>query len=172
MPDAFRRTVSALTRGVGAVPNVAGERGRCAPGGKPDIADVIYGIHRCTHGHGDELPDGFDLLEDVAGPKGITRIVVERGAVQLSDRIVFALIAVAVLSPVNATESVPEGYHLTYGHSAMLPILRGCLRSRPNGVLRVAVFLYTCRVGLCHQTETRSDHYDADAKEEQQCHSR
>jgi hypothetical protein len=30
-----------------------------ASGGRPDIADVIYGIHRCAHGHGDALPDGF-----------------------------------------------------------------------------------------------------------------
>lgn len=58
-----------------------------APGGKPDIADVIYGIHRCTHGHGDELPDGFGLIQDAAGPKRITRMNVERGKVGLSDRI-------------------------------------------------------------------------------------
>jgi hypothetical protein len=25
-----------------------------APGGKADLADIIYGIHRCSHGHGDE----------------------------------------------------------------------------------------------------------------------
>src|SRR5262245_19650534 len=28
-----------------------------ASDGKPDIADVIYGIHRCAQAHGDELPD-------------------------------------------------------------------------------------------------------------------
>ena len=33
-----------------------------AEGGKPDIADIIYGIHRCTHGHGSELPSGFELI--------------------------------------------------------------------------------------------------------------
>ena len=27
-----------------------------ATGGTPDLADVVYGIHRCSHGHGDELP--------------------------------------------------------------------------------------------------------------------
>jgi hypothetical protein len=31
-----------------------------APGGQPDLADVIHGIHRCYHGHGEELPEGFD----------------------------------------------------------------------------------------------------------------
>jgi len=93
-----------------------------ASGGKPDIADVIYGIHRCTHGHGDELPDGFALIEDVAGPKRVTRMEIQRGKVRLSDRIIFGLIAVAVLSPANKGQSVPDGYHLTFGDSAQLMI--------------------------------------------------
>ncbi len=93
-----------------------------ASGGKPDIADFIYGIHRCTHGHGDELPDGFALLEDAVGQQGITQFLVEPGKVQLSDRVIFALIAVAIFSPVNVGQSVPEGYHLTFGNSATLTI--------------------------------------------------
>jgi hypothetical protein len=83
-------------------------------GGKPDIADVIYGIHRCTHGHGDELPDGFDLLPDAAGPNRLTRMVIEKGKVRLSDRVLFGLLAVAILSPTNADQRVPDGYHLTF----------------------------------------------------------
>jgi hypothetical protein len=43
-----------------------------AQGGKPDLADVLYGIHRCCHAHGDELPEGFDLLLNAAGPKRYT----------------------------------------------------------------------------------------------------
>ena len=93
-----------------------------APDGKPDIADVIYGIHRCTHGHGDELPDGFALIQDVAGPKRITRMKIERGKVRLSDRIIFGLLTVAVLSPVNKDQSIPDSYYLTFGESAKLVI--------------------------------------------------
>jgi hypothetical protein len=93
-----------------------------APGGKPDLADVIYGIHRCTHGHGDELPDGFALIPDASGPARLTHMKVERGKVRLSDRVIFALIAVAVLSPVNKNQSVPDGYHLTFGDSERLLI--------------------------------------------------
>lgn len=93
-----------------------------ALGGKPDIADVIYGIHRCTHGHGDELPNGFALIPDAAGPERITHIIVERGRVRLSDRIIFGLLAVAVLSPANKDQSVPNDYHLTFGKSAKLTI--------------------------------------------------
>jgi hypothetical protein len=93
-----------------------------ALGGKPDIADVVYGIHRCCHGHGDELPDGFALIPDAAGPRGLTHIQVERGKMRLSDRTIFALIAVAVLSPVNKDQSVPDGYHLTFGATEKLLI--------------------------------------------------
>jgi hypothetical protein len=86
-----------------------------APGGKPDIADVVYGIHRCSHGHGDELPEGFDLLPDAFGPARLTRVEVEKGTIRLSDRMIFALIAVAVLSPVNADQNIGLGYFLTFG---------------------------------------------------------
>jgi hypothetical protein len=84
------------------------------PDVKPDIADVIYGVHRCCHAHGDELPDGFDLIPNVAGPDRFTECKVERGKVRLSDRILFALLAVAVLSPTNTDQRVPEGFHLTF----------------------------------------------------------
>jgi hypothetical protein len=95
-----------------------------APGGKPDVADVLYGVHRCCHAHGDELPKGFELIRDAAGPKQITHMGVERGKVRLSDRMIFALLAVAVLSPPNKAEAMPalNNYFLTYGNSAKLVI--------------------------------------------------
>jgi len=95
-----------------------------APGGKPDIADVIYGIHRCSHGHGEDLPDGFSLIQDAAGPKRLTHMRVEQGKVRLSDRIIFGLLAVAVLSPANKDQvtSALDGYHLTFGDSTTLII--------------------------------------------------
>ena len=90
------------------------------PDGKPDLADVIYGVHRCTHGHGDELPIGFDLIQDAAGPPRNTRIGIKGGAVQLSDRIIFGLIAIAVLSSANLGQRVPDGYFLTFSGSEKL----------------------------------------------------
>jgi hypothetical protein len=39
-------------------------KGPTVPDGKPDLADLLYGIHRCCHAHGDELPGGFELLQD------------------------------------------------------------------------------------------------------------
>jgi hypothetical protein len=95
-----------------------------APDGKPDLADVIYGIHRCCHAHGDQLPDGFELLRDAAGPKRLTRIGIERGKIRLSDRVIFGLLAVAVLSPANRDQALNEleGYYLIFGESAKLVI--------------------------------------------------
>jgi hypothetical protein len=93
-----------------------------AGGNRPDIADVIYGIHRCAHGHGDELPDGFQLLADAAGPPRQTRMRFGKGRVQLSDRVIFGLLAVAVLSPANVGQTIPDGYRLTFGGKAVLLI--------------------------------------------------
>ena len=85
-----------------------------AAGGTPDIADLIYGIHRCTHGHGAELPDGFELVRDAAYPTRITRLTIEKGKVRLSDRVIFGLLTVAVLSSANTDQKVPDGYYLSF----------------------------------------------------------
>ncbi len=86
-----------------------------AEGGQPDLADIIYSIHRCHHGHGDALPDGFELVRDIAETPQMTRMLVEKGKVRLSERVIFGLLAVAVLAPVNKDQRVPDGYHLTFG---------------------------------------------------------
>lgn len=92
-----------------------------ASGGMPDIADVVYGVHRCSHGHGEELPDGFELIADAAGPKMLTHLHIERGKVRLSDRVIFALLAVAVFSKENLGQVVPDGYYLSY-EGMIMPI--------------------------------------------------
>jgi hypothetical protein len=93
-----------------------------ALGGKPDIADVIYGIHRCSHGHGDELPNGFSLLPDAAGPARYTRMQVEKGKLRLSDRMIFGLLSVVVLSPSNIDQRVPAHYYLSFGSATKMNI--------------------------------------------------
>ena len=93
-----------------------------ALGGKPDVADVLYGIHRCCHAHGDELPEGFELVPDAAGPNLQTRMLVEKGKVRLSDPMIFGLLAVAVLSLANKTEvaTALNGYFLTFGPAKLI----------------------------------------------------
>ena len=86
-----------------------------APGGGVDIADIIYGIHRCTHGHGAALPDGFGLHPDSNGPAERTNFSIQRGRIQLSDRMIFALLATAVFAPENVGQLASSGYNLTLG---------------------------------------------------------
>jgi hypothetical protein len=65
------------------------------------------------------LPDGFELLPDAARGPGLTRIQVREGQVQLSDRVIFGLLAVAVLSPANTDQRVPDEYVLTCGDTEL-----------------------------------------------------
>jgi hypothetical protein len=46
---------------------------------------------------------------------------IERGKVRLSDRVLFGLLAVAVLSRANADQRVPDGYYLSFAE-VRLPI--------------------------------------------------
>jgi hypothetical protein len=85
-----------------------------AQGGQPDLADVIYGVHRCCHGHGEALPDGFELISDVSGPRRLTHVFLEPAKVRLSDRTIFGLLAVAVLAPENVGQKVPDGHYLMF----------------------------------------------------------
>lgn len=81
-----------------------------------DLADLIYKIHRCSHGHGDELLKGFELMPDAAGPHGTTHFSLNLvdGTVRLSDRIIFGMLGVVVFSPVNAHQKSDYGYFLSY----------------------------------------------------------
>ena len=83
-----------------------------------DLADVIYAVHRCTHGHGDELPDGFELLPNAGGPARFSEMYIERGKLRLSDRIIFGLIAAAILASENVEQKVPDGCYLIYSDFA------------------------------------------------------
>ncbi len=90
-------------------------------GGIIDTADVIYGIHRCTHGHGDELPEGFKLMPDAAVLGGPTSFIywTEGKTVQLSDRVIFGLLAVAVLAPENRGQRTLDEDCLIYGRQQL-----------------------------------------------------
>lgn len=92
------------------------------PAPYPDIADIVYGVHRCCHSHGDELPNGFELMLDAFGPQQETRIQVERGKVRLSDRTIFGLLACVVLAPVNNQLNSAGDVYLTYNGTMQFPV--------------------------------------------------
>lgn len=87
------------------------------PTGGVDLAEIVYGIHRCSHAHGEDLPDGFELVNDARNTPRRTSIVVTNGYVALSDRIIFALVAVAVFNEVNQDERVGSDYYLDFDDS-------------------------------------------------------
>jgi hypothetical protein len=74
----------------------------------PDLAAVIYGVHRCHHGHGEELPAGFELRPEEATTQ------VTHGTVALPRSIIFGLLAVAVANRSNATQRVPDSFYFTF----------------------------------------------------------
>jgi hypothetical protein len=82
------------------------------PDGRPDIADVLYGIHRWSHGHDDELPDGFELTPHSPRPQAIQ--IWRNGKIQLPASAVIGLLAVAVFAPENKGEAIPDGYQLSW----------------------------------------------------------
>jgi hypothetical protein len=82
------------------------------PDGRPDIADVLYGIHRCGHGHADELPQGFELTPH--GPRAAGTHIWRDGKMQLPAAAVLGLVAIAVFAPENKGEVIPVDYQLSW----------------------------------------------------------
>lgn len=88
-----------------------------ADGGTPDLADMIYGIHRCMGAHGEELPEGFEFVPDLTDLKDCVTLNIQKGAIGLSDRFIWALIAIVVLEPINLgmRDDITDGYYLMLG---------------------------------------------------------
>lgn len=78
----------------------------------PDTADLIWVIHRCNHGHGDEVPSNFALIDDNIGIA--SELHVERGVVRLPWNTVFGLLAIAIGEPVNRGQIAGDGQYLTW----------------------------------------------------------
>jgi hypothetical protein len=82
------------------------------PDARPDIADVLWGIHRAGHGHPEELPKGFELTPH--GPRSGGVHIWRDGKVQLPAAAALGLVAIAVFSPENKGESIPIDYQLSW----------------------------------------------------------
>jgi hypothetical protein len=68
----------------------------------PDFADLIYSIHRCAHGHGDEVPFGFELRPASPIPGYPTELRLRARSIALPESVIPGLVAVAVMAPENA----------------------------------------------------------------------
>ena len=80
--------------------------------GRPDIADVMFGIHRWIHGHDEDLPNEYALTP--AGPRPAGIHVWRNGKIQLPASAAIGLLALAVFAPENKGEPIPDGYHLSW----------------------------------------------------------
>lgn len=94
-------------------------RSASGPGGRPDIADILYVVHRCNHGHGDALPAGYELIPDATTEPARTSMEIKIAphgdwVVRLSDRSIYGMAAVALLSPANVGQVLQGGLHLTW----------------------------------------------------------
>jgi hypothetical protein len=93
----------------------------------PDFAEVVYEIFRCSHAHGDEVPCAFSLLP-TAG-RFNSEWVFGKNELHMPDRVLWALLSVAVFSKVNRHEKTAGAYYLSLGDEQFLPTFpgfRGC----------------------------------------------
>lgn len=79
----------------------------------PDFADIAYHIFRCSHVHGHEVQDGFEFTKSEDG-KSLWRVR-EDGAIQVPDRVLWALMAAVVFSRSNADIQTTSPHHFTWG---------------------------------------------------------
>jgi hypothetical protein len=79
---------------------------------RPDSAEVVYEIFRCSHAHGDEVPPEFSVMHPTANNWHQWRI--GNGELHMPSTVVWSLLAVAVLAHVNEREKVIQLPNYTF----------------------------------------------------------
>jgi len=79
----------------------------------PDLAEIIYEVFRCKHAHGDEVPPSFSVIRCEGGFG--SRWLLAKGELHMPDRVVWALLGVAVFSRANKNEKTTGDYFLSLG---------------------------------------------------------
>lgn len=83
----------------------------------PDLAEIIYEVFRCAHAHGDDVPPAFRCI---ASEGDTSRWHLADGELHMPDRLVWALLAVAVFAEVNTGEHTTGDYWLGLGEQRFL----------------------------------------------------
>lgn len=108
-----------------------GVRSDLLPDKRPDIADVLYGIHRWLHGHADESSVEFEVSPYVNASAALR--IANDGKIQLPKSAILGLLAVAVFAPENKGEVIPPDYQLSwYDHVFFIQCLVGVARPFPR----------------------------------------
>ena len=77
------------------------------------FSEIIYEIFRCNLAHGTEVPPGFGVLLRKSDEN--RSVLIGQQQLVLPDTIIFALLAVAVFSSVNAGQKIGSNYWLSCG---------------------------------------------------------
>lgn len=80
-----------------------------SPDGRPDIADVLFAVHRYLRGNTDEMPAGCEV---VAPADGVSMFEISHGRLWLRASAVLGLLGIAVFSTENSGEVIPGNYQL------------------------------------------------------------
>ena len=79
------------------------------PDGRPDIADVLYAVHRYLGGDTDAIPGGVEVSAPV---DTVPMFHIYLGHLRLRASAALGMLAVAVLAPENRGEQIPGSYQL------------------------------------------------------------
>lgn len=82
------------------------------PDGRPDIADVMYGVYRYLHVDEMEMPAGCQVIPHA---EGVPLIEIAAGRLWLRATAAIALVAVGVFAPENGGQWIPDDYFLSWG---------------------------------------------------------
>lgn len=94
--------------------NIKIENGRGKPIPEPDLADIIYHVFRCSHAHGDEVPQSFKLLLASDGSH-TWRIGFEDNTLHIPETSIWAILAISVFCSANADITTNTEHFLTWG---------------------------------------------------------
>ena len=81
------------------------------PDGRPDIADLLYAVHRYLHVDESEMPAGCQVIPHA---EGVPMCEIANGRLWLRATAAIAMDAVAVFAPENDDERIPESYFLAW----------------------------------------------------------
>ncbi len=80
---------------------------------EPDLADIIYHIHRCSHAHSEGVPTHFQLLDANVGESHWSFDRENKG-IRMPDKVIFALLGVSVFCKANANINSSGNHYLSW----------------------------------------------------------
>lgn len=81
------------------------------PDGRPDIADLLYAVHRYLHVDESAMPAGCQVVPHA---EGVPLFNIAHGRLWLRATAAIGLLAIAVFAPENQGQSIPKPYFLSW----------------------------------------------------------